>query len=252
MIARPSLIQGAALALAVCFFGLAVPAVAQAAEPSIAETSTDPRASLSAQASSEVSQDQVQITLVAELASATQEQVAQELNQRLQAAMKLAQGHAGIDVHNGAYRIWTTTDRDGKLAQWRGRAELLLQSTDFAAASQLAATLSPHMSVAGFVFSVSDGVRAAEEQKLLTRAVAAFRERALALAQALGYTGYRLKDITLDGTGLVPITPMPRMMSAMVASAEAPPVALQGGRERVTVSVQGTVFLLPARTATGQ
>jgi predicted secreted protein len=208
-----------------------------AAQPS------EPQATLSAQAASEVAQDQVTITLAVEVSAATQAQVSQALNQRLQDALKQAGHPAGVAVHNGAYRIWPMNDRDGKLSEWRGRAEILLQSQDFDAASRLAADLSPQMPVAGLSFSVSDARRAAEERKLLDEAVSAFKSRAQAFTQALGFDHYRLKSVDLEDSGMAPVSPGPRMMRAMVA--DATPVPLEGGRERVSVSVRGSIFLLP-------
>ena len=208
-----------------------------------ASDSSRPQATLSAQAVSEVAQDQVTITLAAEVSGATQEQVSQALNQRLQDALKQAGHPVGVDVHNGAYRIWPMNDRDGKLSEWRGRAEILLQSRDFDAASRLAADLGAHMPVAGLSFSVSDARRSAEEHKLLGEAVSAFRSRAQALAQALGFDRYRLKSVDLEDSGMVPVSPGPRMMRAMAA--DATPVPIEGGRERVSVSVRGSIFLLP-------
>ena len=211
-----------------------------------------PLASLSAEASAEVAQDEVQITLAAEVTGATQQQVSQALNERLQTTMKQARGHTGIDVQSGAYRIWPATGRDGKVSEWRGHAEILLQSKDFAAASQLAAALGSHMPVASLSFSVSEASRTAEEQKLLSQAVVAFRQRAQALTQALGFEGYRLKTLDLNGVGRVPpVSPAPRMM-AMAAASDSVAVPLEGGRERVSVSIQGSVFLLPKKTATAQ
>lgn len=209
-----------------------------------------PEATLSAEAGAEVVQDQVQITLATEVEGSTQGEVSELLNQHLKAALGQARGHEGIDVHNGAYRLWSTTDRDGHVAQWHGRAEVILESHDFPAASQLAAKLAPAMPVAGLAFSVSDMRRAAEERKLLAHAVMVFRQRAEALARALGFAGYRLKTVTLGDSGAPLAMPSPRLMSAMAAKAT--PVELEGGRERVTVSLRGTVALLPLQTATGQ
>lgn len=208
-----------------------------------AEPPADPEATLSAQATTEVAQDQVRITLAVELSGRTQEQVSQMLNERLQATMPQAKGHAGIDVQSGSYRIWPMNDRDGKVSEWRGHAEILLRSEDFDAASRLAATLGAHMPVAGLAFSVSDARRAETEQKLLAQAVSAFKQRAEALSEALGFGGYRLKTLDLDGSGEMPVSPAPRMMAMSASSAAAVPV--EGGRERISVSLRGTVFLQP-------
>ncbi len=231
---RKQLLAGLSFVLAVS----ALPALAHEAEPA------EPRASLSAEASSEVGQDRVEITLAAELSGDSQTEVAEALNKRLDSVMKRAKGHEGIEARSGSYRIWPTTDRDGKIAEWRGQAEILLESSDFPAVSKLAADLGDRMPIAGLSFSVSPERRAAEEQKLLGQAVEAFKARAQALTQALGFAGYRFHTVELGGQGAMPPVPMPRMMmSAMAADKAAAPV--EGGRERVSVSVQGTIVLLP-------
>ncbi|WP_345796035.1 SIMPL domain-containing protein [Castellaniella sp. MT123] len=211
---------------------------------------TRPQATLSAQASTEVQQDTVQVTLAAEVSDASQEKVSDQLNARLDSVMKQAQGHQGIEARSGAYRIWPMNDRDGRVSEWRGHAEILLQSRDFAAASRLAAQLADRMPIAGLTFSVSHDRQTAEEQKLLGQAVTAFKARAQALTQALGFAGYRLRSVDLGGAGDLPPSPGPRMMRAMAADSAAAPI--EGGRQTLSVSVQGTIVLLPTQTATGQ
>ncbi|MGA0584038.1 MAG: SIMPL domain-containing protein [Castellaniella sp.] len=224
--------------------GLWLVLVAAALPAAAHETGSDePRASLSAEASSEIGQDTVEITLAADLSGASQSGVAEALNQRLDSVMKQAKGHQGIEARSGSYRIWPTNDREGKIAEWRGQAEIVLESRDFPAVSKLAASLGDRMPIAGLAFSISHERRAAEEQKLLGQAVEAFKVRAQALTQALGFAGYRLRTIELGGQGAMPPAPMPRMMSAMAADKVAAPV--EGGRERISVSVQGTIVLLP-------
>ena len=168
---RKQLLAGLSLVLA----SVAMPALAHEAE------ADEPRATLSAEASSEVAQDTVEITLAAELSGASQTEVADALNQRLDSVMKQAKGHQGIEARSGSYRIWPTTDREGKIAEWRGQAEILLESRDFPAVSKLAASLGDRMPISGLSFSVSRERRAAEEQKLLAQAVDAFKARAQAL-----------------------------------------------------------------------
>ena len=234
---RKHLMAGLLLASAV----VALPAGAQQAKRAGADK---PRATLQAQASSEVGQDTVEITLSAELSGASQTEVAEALNQRLDSVMKQAKGQKGIEARSGAYRIWPTTDRDGKISEWRGQADIVLKSRDFPAASKLASDLGDRMPIAGLSFSVSPELRAQEEQKLMGQAVEAFKARAQALTQALGFADYRFRTIDLGGQGAVPPSPMPRMMSAMAADAKAV-VPVEGGSERVSVSVRGTIVLQP-------
>lgn len=208
-----------------------------------------PQASLHAQASAEVAQDTVQIVLAADLRADTQTAAAEALNTRLDAVMQQAKGQEGIEARSGSYRIWPSTGQDGKIAEWRGRAEIILSSKDFVAASRLAGDLGDRMPISGISFSVSTEARAATEQKLLSEAVDAFKARAQALTEALGFASYRYGSIELGGGGYMP-SPMPRMMMAKADESVAAP--LEGGTETVSVSVSGTIRLQPANTATSQ
>ena len=89
-------------------------------------------------------------------------------------------------------------------------------------------------------------MRDAEERKLLKEAAQAFKDRALAAANAFGFSGYRLSKLELGGAGGV--TPMPRMMGAMAKDASggagySADVPLEAGDVTVSISVNGTIVL---------
>ena len=203
-----------------------------------------PRATLSAQASSVVVQDTVQITLASELNAASQVEAAQALNKVLDATMKQAKGAKDVEVRSGAYRVWPTSKQDSKETEWWAHGEIVLTSMNLDAVAQLASELGDRMPIAGMSFSVSPQRRATEEKALLEQAVQAFKVRAQALTQALGFESYRYRTIELGGDG-AQYQPMPRMMmSAMASDKVGAPV--EAGTETVTVSVHGTISLQPA------
>ncbi|MGB6103815.1 MAG: SIMPL domain-containing protein [Pusillimonas sp.] len=206
-----------------------------------------PQATLQAEANAEIAQDTVKITLATELSDATQTAVAEALTKTLQDTMKQAkdqaQGKAEIKISSGNYRIWPMNDKDGKITNWRGRAEILLESTDFVAASELAAAVSDRMPVANLRFSVSPQERAKQEEALLASAAQAFRDRAKALTDAFGFSSYSIKEINLGGSG-ARYESAPRMMAA---SADKAMVPLEGGSEMVSVSINGSIFLHSAQ-----
>ncbi|UYO94474.1 SIMPL domain-containing protein [Pollutimonas sp. M17] len=199
-----------------------------------------PQAQLQAEAVAEVAQDTVTITLASEISDDSQAAVASALSKTLDEVMKQAKGHENIKATSGNYRIWPMNDKDGKISNWRGRGEIFLESTDFAAASKLASSLSDRMPIANLRFSVSPALRAKQEEALLEKAGQAFRGRAQALADAFGYAGYDLKEINLGGSG-ARYEAAPRMM-AMAADKSAR-VPLEAGTEMVSVSIQGSIFL---------
>ena len=52
--------------------------------------------------------------------------------------MKQAKGNPKVKASSGNYRVWPSNDKNGKISNWHGRGEIFLESTDFAAASDLA------------------------------------------------------------------------------------------------------------------
>lgn len=226
-------------------FALPVLAQVQDAEAYRVRTHKWPQASLQAEVSAEVAQDTVQITLATEVSGKDQPSVAKELTAALDKGMKNAKDTANVKVSSGNYRVWPMNDRDGKISNWRGRGEILLESTDFIAASELASSFSDSLSVVNVRFSVSPQARAKQEQALLTQAADAFHSRAHSLTQALGFSTYTLREINLSGAGAQYVSAPRAMMSAAMDTAEKSSLPLEGGTEQISVSIQGSIFLQP-------
>ncbi|WP_322004639.1 SIMPL domain-containing protein [Paraburkholderia tropica] len=197
--------------------------------------------SLSAQASAEVPQDVVTITLFYEQEASDPASLTSTLNQRADSALQKAKGVNGVTARSGQFSIYPSTDRDGRISAWRGRTEVVLESRNFAAASKLAGDISSVMQVGNVAFSLSPEAQRAAEQKLSSEAIALFRDQASANARAFGYSGYAIRDVNVGHSG-VPPRPM-MMMSARAASADAKmaPMPLEGGTSTVTVNVSGSV-----------
>jgi predicted secreted protein len=144
--------------------------------------------SLNAQASAQVPQDVVDITLFYEQEATDPSALTATLNQRADAALREARGTSDVSARTGAFSIYPTNDRDGHLTGWRGRTEVVLESHDFAAASKLAGQMSSVMQVGSVQFSLSPQAQRAAEQKLTSEAIASFRQQAGAAAEAFGYS----------------------------------------------------------------
>ncbi len=198
--------------------------------------------SLNAQASVEVPQDVVNITLFYEQEAGDPSALTSALNERADAALRQAKGVSGVTARTGSFSIYPSTDRDGRISAWRGRTEVVLESHDFAAASKLAGQMASNMQVGNVQFSLSPTAQRAAEQKLTGEAIASFRQQAGSAAQAFGYSGYSIREVNVGQTGVMPRPVM--MMAARSMSADskvAAPVPLEGGTSTVTVTVSGSV-----------
>lgn len=222
---------------------------AEPAAPAKADASPgrtrSPQMTLQANASDQVKQDTVVITISANVEAADQSTAGKKLSAALDDLMKRAKDAAGVEVHTGGYSVWPNNNDKGKLLNWRGQGSIVLQSKDFAAASDLAGKLGDKSAITNIGFTLSRAAREAAERKLLNQAAQAFRERALAASSAFGFSGYRIEKIELGGSGGM-VAPAPRMFSAMAkggavqASADVP---LAPDNVTVSVDVNGTIVL---------
>ncbi|GGD56641.1 hypothetical protein GCM10010985_07990 [Caballeronia grimmiae] len=231
----------AALALAMSSAALTFSATA-AAQTVIANPQPSGVLSLSAQASTQVPQDVVTITLFYEQEAADPSSLTTTLNQRAEAALREAKGVDGVTAKSGAFSVYPSTDRDGKISAWRGRTEVVLESHDFAAASKLAGKMSASMQVSNVTFSLSPEAQRAAAQKLSTQAIDSFRKQAQAAAQAFGYSSFTIREVNVGQSGVAPRPVMMMQARGMNADAKmAAPMALEAGTTMVTVDVSGSV-----------
>jgi len=196
---------------------------------------------LQAEASREVQNDTVQANLYVELTDASPAALAAQLNRVTADAIKAAAEFKTVQVRTGSNTTFPVYDRNQKLTGWRGRAEVRLESKDFAAAAQLIGKLQSSMQLGQVSFAVSPDLRRKTENELIVDAVAAFRSRAEVATKALGGKSYRIRRVSLNTQGAYP-QPRPYMARAAAAApAEVPPPPLEGGTAMVTVAAAGTV-----------
>ena len=91
-------------------------------------------------------------------------------------------------------------------------------------------------------FSVSEEKRTEVENRLIGRALDAFKARAAIIVGNLHATGYRIVDMTISTSSQRPPVPYPvgRMVATMQAESR---VAVEAGESDVSVSVSGTIEL---------
>lgn len=229
----------AVAALALCA-ALALPA--GAAAQGISPPPVDPPSgvlSLDTSASTDVPADVVRISLFYEQQGNDPAALTQALNQHTDAALKLARRQDAVKVQTGSFSIAPANDRDGRIATWRGRSELVLESRDFAAASRLAGQLGTTLQVGDVSFSLSPEAQRQAENELTKQAIAAFRQQAMAATQAFGYSGFTVREVNVGHNG--GYRP-PRASSRMLyAAAKTQDVPIEGGTSTVTVTVSGAV-----------
>lgn len=198
---------------------------------------------LTASAEREVPQDQIVIVLVSEQDGSDPANISASLSRKTNDVLEQARKIKALETRSGGFGLNPSYDRNSKISGWHGRSELVVTSTDFAAASKFAGQVAGQMQVASISFGLSRAARDAAETALIEETTTAFQNKANATAKALGFRGFSIREVSLN-QGYQP-TPYARpmiMARAMVAEA-AVPVPAEGGKTTVSVQMSGNVLL---------
>ncbi|MGQ7815558.1 SIMPL domain-containing protein [Metapseudomonas furukawaii] len=211
-----------------------------------AQAADEPRynqVAVRAEVSQEVAHDLMHVTLYSEAQNTDPAKLADEITRTLNTAVDKARKTKGVTLSLGSRNSYPVYDEKGqKITAWRERAELRLESADFATLSQLSADLMGQLKMAGMNFSIAEKTRKTHEDDLIKQAVDAFKARAQLATDALGGKGYKLVNLSLNSAGFQP--PQPIMMRAMAAKGYAADSAvpeIEAGTSRVNVTADGTI-----------
>jgi len=232
---------------------LAVGTVTAAPAQTVLQPAPQNVVNLSAEASREVQQDLLSITLVASREGSDAATVQNQLRQALDAALveaRKAQRPGQLDLRTGAFTLYPRyAQRPGGASVingWSGRAELVLEGSDIAGISQLAGRLGG-LTVARVGFGLSREAREKVEAEVAAQAIGRFKARAETYAQQFGFGSYSLREVTVAGgetaAGMPPAFRNARVMAAPAMADESQPV--EAGKATVSVSVSGSIQLSP-------
>lgn len=198
---------------------------------------------LSAEASREISNDEMHAVLYIEKSNKQPAELATQINQLMNQAIATARKYPTVKIETGAQSTYPIYDNDNrKLKEWRGRAQIRLESKDFKAASQLIAELQQHFQTQSINFKVSDEKRKKVESELMIEATKNFQQRAQALTQTWNKPSYQLVNLNLNTNNYSP-QPVPRMAMMKSASADmaVPEQEVAAGESQMAVSANGAI-----------
>ncbi|MCM5571751.1 SIMPL domain-containing protein [Burkholderiaceae bacterium FT117] len=215
------------------------PTVAVVPAPSMPEF---PQLTLSAEAWREVAQDRVAVTLYANHEAPQPAQAQARVNEQLNPALERLKGRKDLEVQSAGYRtdpVW----KDSRIVAWRARGAIRVTAAPSEDFNRLVGELAGTLNVESVVHFLSREAREAVERELIADAVAAFRAKAQAASQALGYKGFAVRAVSVSDSGPGRPEPIPRVAMARAQVAESAPMPMAEGRTTVSVGVSGSVLL---------
>lgn len=214
---------------------LATPAPAAASDEAPITT-----VELSAEAERPAANDLARASVFAEASGATPAEPAGRVNKLISDALKTARTYAKVRAQSGATHTYPIYGKGARIEAWRMRSELTLESRDSAALSELLGKLQTSLGVANLIMLPSPETRKQAENEAIIEAIAAFRERARTVADALR-KDYRIKQLSIGSGGRPPA--QPRMRSAALASADAAPMPIEAGETLIRATISGQIEL---------
>ena len=211
--------------------------------PAMADEPRYNQVSLRAEVSQEVAHDRMLVTLYTEAQNDDPAKLAADVTKTLNAAIEQARKVQGVKVSLGSRQSYPVYEDEGrKIGAWRERAELRLESAEFARLSQLSADLLGELKMADMSFSVAEDTRKTSEDALIKEAVAAFNARAQLATEAMGGKSYKVVNLSLNGGSFQPVMPMRAMTMdrGSFSKSEAAP-QIEAGTSRVQLSADGTI-----------
>lgn len=196
---------------------------------------------LAAEASRPAVNDQVSAVVFSEAQGSNPAELARRVNQDIAAGLQLIRGKAGVSVKTGNQSTYPVYGRDQKIDSWRMRSELVIESRDLGAVSELLGELQQRKLAVGQVSQMpSPQTRRKVEDEATRDAIKAFQERAAVIAGVLGKS-WKIKQLSVSQQGGAMPVPVFRAAKAMLA--EAAPAPLEAGESQLTTTVSGQIEL---------
>lgn len=198
---------------------------------------------LAGEATLPAANDMVMATVYAEASGSNPADLAQQVNGDIAAALDIVRGKKGVQVKSGQQSSYPLYGQGRKIDGWRMRSELLLESRDQAAVSELLGKLQQRrLAVAGVSLMPSPETRSQVADEAVRQAIRAFRQRADLVARELGRS-WTIKQMSINQGQGEPVIPVFRAARAAAMATDAAPAPMEAGESQITASVTGQIEL---------
>lgn len=197
---------------------------------------------LAAEAGRPAANAMVRASVYSEASGSNPADLARQVNGNIGEALKLIREKKGVTVKSGNQSTYPIYTQSRKIDGWRMRSELLIESRDFGAVSELLGRLQQMRLAVGDITQMpSPETRRQVEDEAMREAIRAFQNRAAVVAEQLG-KGWKIKQMHINQGGGSPVPIMRGARAAMLA-ADAAPAPIEAGESTITTHVTGQIEL---------
>lgn len=196
---------------------------------------------ISAEAMQEAPNDLAQATVFAEASGLAPKALAAQVNGQMAEAANTAKAYPRVKSRSGATFTHPNYGKNGRIDSWRMRSELVLESGDTEALSELLGKLQEKLGVANVQFLPKPDTRKSAEDQAIQAAIAAFQARAQLVAKTMGKS-YKIKQMSINSAaqGRPPVLQYRKASSIL---SEAAPMPMEAGESQIQVHINGQIEL---------
>ena len=169
------------------------------------------------------------------------------INARLNKAIDIAKQYPAVAIQGNTRNTMVQYDSKGKQSGWLVRVELMLESKDSQALSDVINALDDTLAIEHISASVSDEKLTHVENELTQAVLEKFKNKALLIQNTLQMKNYRVMDLNISAANehnYASVYYEPTAKSALTLSESASnAVPLENGKETVRMRVEGRIEL---------
>ena len=197
-----------------------------------------------------VDRDLLQVTLFYQVDGKDLTDLNKNIAERLNKAVDAAKAKNAVEIKGNSRNTSVRYDDKGKKSGWTQRAELVLESKDFQALSEVITALDGVMAVEDMSAAISSEKLMKAESELTQAAIEKFKKKATLIQESLQMKNYRILDLDISSANeQAPIRAYGAPRAAKVSmlsseSAGADTAFLENGKETVRVRANARIELL--------
>lgn len=199
------------------------------------------RVSFAVERSRDVSNDWATAMIGVSAEDSDTARLANRVNETMRWALDTARSAKGVEVKSGGYQTQPVYEK-GKIVRWSASQDLVLESSDVDALSELVGKLQQKLLLRSIGFSVSPEKRREIEDALIDEALAAFQARAKRVAAGLAARDYELVTLAIQTPGGGGPVPVYRARAMAMESDFATP-SFESGQSALDVRIDATIEL---------
>lgn len=207
--------------------------------------------SFNAEVEKNIERDLLNVRLFYQVDGKNLQDLNKKISEHLDKGVAIAKAQSAVEIKDTSRSTSVRYNDDGKTTGWVARAELVLESKDFQALSNVINSLDNILAVEDVNAIVSQEKLMSVENELTQAAIEKFKKKATLIQNSLNMKDYRILDLDISSVNEpAPIRTAygaPRMAKVSMMSADVPAANsafLESGKEAVRVRANARIELL--------